>query len=1048
MISTVGGASEPAGFDAGRAVQIIVPAHRGGAGRRGSGYQITRDVVLTAAHAVGDAVSVQVRFVADDGSTREVHGETVFADSASDIALLKIADESSADGWSATEVPAQVPAAVPVPPVRFARIERLVDCEALGFPRFRLRRDDTTAPDGGVPTPYRDTHHALGQADPFSYRRRRILEISRLEAPEYDPERGRSPWEGMSGAAVWSDGCLIGIITEHPPSDGLRMLAASPVNHWYSCLTPDQIDQLGDLIGLPPDVEDLDRLPRLPRLPHPSPSPPAGSREPPEAARKELREAARKLASMVYDQWDKEERRRKVHDPMPLTVRFRTAAAGLFDHWANIRRSPPGENPGPLRLNDQLNRIVPVYRSIPSRRLVVLGAAGSGKTILTLRFVLDWLDENWLNDGNRAERRTPGGRIPGGRTPGDGIPGDRIPGDRIPVIFGLGSWDPKTTSLRTWMCDQLVRDYGLAAPDPDTPGRNLAGALLDAGWILPVLDGFDEIAGGLQGEALIQLNATTTALLLTSRPEEYAKAVGKTDVLSAAAVVQLDELTLNDLDAYLPRASRPGDGGDPDSTVWDPVLARLHERPHTKGADNLATVLTTPLMVAMARAIYSDAPGRKPAELLNAKRFATPDALRKHLLGAFTPAAYAPRPTDGDSGTDTRTGTSRRQRRRRRRHWDPESAQHWLGYLAAHLARLDTVDLAWWRLGTTMRRRSRMLVIGFLAALSFGVTTGIGNVPIDLVATPHGPEFAITRGAVVGLLHGLVAGLGFGLVYEFVSRGEAEPSRVHVQIFGRRRGKGRGKEKGRADKGKERRERRARILPRFTAGLTLGVPAALALVLVDQNLVTPLGLGDGLDDELVGGLAGALLFASSVGLGVGVVLGLMAWLEVPDDIGSAARPSALLNNNRKNVVFHMLVWALVFGLPAGVGYGLKEGTVHGFEHGPVRGLLAGLVFGMEAAFGAGLGYGLSFTAWGQWAALARIWLPLTGRLPWALIAFLDDACERGVLRQAGAVYQFRHSELRDHLAQTFRAYDAHAHAQPPESGQQQKTANSPLISRR
>jgi hypothetical protein len=63
---------------------------------------------------------------------------------------------------------------------------------------------------------------------------------------------------------------------------------------------------------------------------------------------------------------------------------------------------------------------------------------------------------------------------------------------------------------------------------------------------------------------------------------------------------------------------------------------------------------------------------------------------------------------------------------------------------------------------------------------------------------------------------------------------------------------------------------------------------------------------------------------------------------------------------------------------------------------------------------------LSLTAWGQWLAVARIWLPLHGRLPWALIAFLDDACRRGVLRRAGAVYQFRHARLQDQLTAEVR----------------------------
>ncbi|MEZ0094419.1 hypothetical protein [Streptacidiphilus sp. EB129] len=50
----------------------------------------------------------------------------------------------------------------------------------------------------------------------------------------------------------------------------------------------------------------------------------------------------------------------------------------------------------------------------------------------------------------------------------------------------------------------------------------------------------------------------------------------------------------------------------------------------------------------------------------------------------------------------------------------------------------------------------------------------------------------------------------------------------------------------------------------------------------------------------------------------------------------------------------------------------------------------------------------------------RLWLPLTGKLPWDTVAFLDDAYQRGVLRQTGAVYQFRHLRLQHHLAHAYR----------------------------
>ncbi len=71
----------------------------------------------------------------------------------------------------------------------------------------------------------------------------------------------------------------------------------------------------------------------------------------------------------------------------------------------------------------------------------------------------------------------------------------------------------------------------------------------------------------------------------------------------------------------------------------------------------------------------------------------------------------------------------------------------------------------------------------------------------------------------------------------------------------------------------------------------------------------------------------------------------------------------------------------------------------------------GFVGGAVSGVGLGMAYVIGLTAWGHWFAVTRIWLPLTGRLPWAVSAFLDDAYRPGVLRQSGAVYQFRHARL-------------------------------------
>ncbi|MGW7579047.1 NACHT domain-containing protein [Streptomyces sp. NPDC054765] len=952
-------ASEPAGLDPGRVVQVLTTL-RAGPGRRGSGYRVSGHAVLTAAHVVSDAVSVQLRFFTEDGGTTELPGEPVWADEAMDIAVLEIARDAGTGG----------PGDAGLPPVRFAGINRPVECEALGFPRFRLR-PDTASTDRDAPTWYRDSHHARGTTTPLSYLRAGSLEIS-VEPPEYDPEPGRSPWEGMSGAAVWSGGYVIGVVSEHHRFDGLGRFAASQVKRWYR-LTPDRINALHALIGLPADADRLTQLPL--------PSPPRGPETPEPDDAPQVRESAGKLAREVFAQWRHEGQWRRVGDPFPLAVRFGCTGRNVFDHWAGIRQVPSVKDAEPLPLDGRLDRIVEVYESIPSRRLVVLGAAGSGKTILTLRFVLDRLRA-------RAAR------------------------DRVPVIFGLGSWDPATTSLDDWLCGQLVRDYPFLEAQAGH-GGNLAGLLLDEDRILPVLDGFDEIATGLHGAALRALNRTTTPLVLTSRPAEFSRAVEDNGVLGEAAVIELADLTVDDYADYLHRGSRPVRDGGKDSTAWEPVLARLREEPRSPGAANLAEVLATPLMVGLARTVYSGATRHRPSDLLDTGTFASPEALQDHLLAAFIPAVYDPTPTGRGTGP------------RRRRH--PERARRWLGYLAVHLHELDTRDLAWWELGTTMRLSSRMLVVGFLAALAVGVTTGIGNLPVDLVATGHGLGFALGRGLTVGLLHGLVAGLVFGFVYGFVSGGAPrEPSRVRIRIFGGTR------------------QTRARFVPMSLMGLGFGFSFALVLVLVDRGVVAPLGFDDGLD----GGLVGAVLFPLELGLGAGLVLGIMAWLEAPMEIGSAVSASDLLSTNRKNVVFHMLVWMLVIGFAAGLGFGLVSGPVGGLMPGPVRGLLAGLVFGIEAAFGGGFGYGLSFTAWGQWVALSRIWLPLTGRLPWAVIAFLDDAHQRGVLRRVGAVYQFRHARLQDHLTHVFQAHHPFHGSTVPGRADPECTGNRPRAEER
>jgi hypothetical protein len=144
---------------------------------------------------------------------------------------------------------------------------------------------------------------------------------------------------------------------------------------------------------------------------------------------------------------------------------------------------------------------------------------------------------------------------------------------------------------------------------------------------------------------------------------------------------------------------------------------------------------------------------------------------------------------------------------------------------------------------------------------------------------------------------------------------------------------------------------------------------------------------------IVGGIVGGIAVGIAVGLGVGLVGGLPV---SPADPTIAADPRSLFVQDRAAFRSTVLAFGLLFGI--------------------MGGLLVVPAFGLVAGLAGGLSFTLDQTAWG-WVVVARGWLAIRRRLPRRLMAFLADAHEhRGVLRQVGAVYQFRHLELQRRLA--------------------------------
>lgn len=684
---------------------------------------------------------------------------------------------------------------------------------------------------------------------------------------------------------------------------------------------------------------------------------------------------ADQLAREIGRRWQAQEERRRIHDPFPLPVRWRLAPAFLMDHRDSIYGAAPAAASDPVDLDGDLVEVVGTYRRMPSGRLVVLGRAGSGKTVLAIRFVRDYL-----------------------RT--------RAVTDPVPVIFHVGSWDPTAVALRDWLIDQLLCHY--SGLNRTIAGRStLAAVLVQDNRILPVLDGFDEIASGLRSDALTALNDTSLPMLLTSRADEYAAAVAASRPLVGAACVELDDLTLCDLENYLPRTARvlaSGDDRGVGATVWDPVLRQLRGHADMADSANLITVLSTPLMIFLARAVYSDAPGQDPAVLLDITRFPTAQAIEDHLLASFVHTAYQRRPArvtvPGGPG---------------RRRWDPDRAQRWLGHLAHHLDMLGTRDVAWWQMGKPPRW-SRLLAVILASTLAATASDLLAATPLYFSRSGDSGLWPLLYEALsVGAAVGPAIGLVYGLMVRF-ARMTFEPSRVQLRLFGRQ---------GATTDAFARRFAKmcgAGLLGGFIVGMGNFFLYGLLVLLVGD---LPPGVGSGDFIRII--LIDMFLYGLVAGFATALVLGLTHALEEPLDVIYARDPTSLLAENRTTVLRQIMAQVPMFTLTIALGLWL---VVHLFDEllGPlVFDLLSALTIGVIGGLSGALSYALAFTAWGQWLILARIWLPLTGRMPWRILAFLNDAYQRDVLRHAGAVYQFRHARLQDHLSNAHRATHSHGH---------------------
>ncbi|MYT18293.1 Predicted NTPase (NACHT family) [Streptomyces sp. SceaMP-e96] len=183
-----------------------------------------------------------------------------------------------------------------------------------------------------------------------------------------------------------------------------------------------------------------------------------------------LGDTADQLAQGVRQQWEAEARLRRLNDPYPLPVAWEAADADLVESWTHLKELAedwPGQPPeadsawalSPAGLAGKGGDISQVFKRVPTRRLVVLGEPGAGKTMLIIRLLLALLEH-------------------------------RPPGGPVPVLFPLASWDPARQDLYAWMAEQLTQDHpALRAPTLADPSQTSAGTRpapsFNSGWSCP-----------------------------------------------------------------------------------------------------------------------------------------------------------------------------------------------------------------------------------------------------------------------------------------------------------------------------------------------------------------------------------------------------------------------------------------------------------------------------------------------------------------------------------------------------------------------------------